>query len=248
MPSLTLRQADGIIALTQSEFDYLRELGVEATRITVIPNGVNVSFFHQPSSPEQARHRWHLHGRVVLYVGRLNLWQKGLRYLLEAFAVIARAREATLVLCGQDQSGAVRLRELGQKLGILPSLRLTGNLEPEELPDLYACADVVVLPSVTEAFGLVLLEAMAAGKPVVASAVGGVPEVVQDGVNGLLVPPRDSLALANALERVLANDELRSQMSARARDFAAQYSWDKVAHRTVSVYRALLEGAAASGN
>jgi glycosyltransferase involved in cell wall biosynthesis len=119
---------------------------------------------------------------------------------------------------------------------------LTGFVEHTAVPGVLASLDVLVLPSAYEEMGSVLTEAMASGLPVVASDVGGIPEVVRDGVTGLLVPPGDVGALAAALDRLAADPELRARLSAGARDRAADYAWPRLAGRVAAVYAGVREG------
>ena len=116
-------------------------------------------------------------------------------------------------------------------------MRFLGAVEHEDLADYYALADICVVPSRTETFGLVALEAQALGTPVVASAVGGLTEIIADGQTGFLVPERQSQAFADAIARLLDDPELRARMGAAARDRAATFTWDRAVDRMAAIYR-----------
>lgn len=206
----------------------------------VIPNGIDYARFADPAlrPPEPFDD-----GRpTVLFVGRLER-RKGLRYLLEAFArVQAACPEARLLLVGAfgkaekapyvAQAWALRLRQV----------RFIGYVPDAELPRYYRAATVFCAPSIgMESFGIVLLEAMAAGVPVVATDIPGYNEVVEDGVQGFLVPPEDPEALAEALLRLLRDPALRARMSAAGRQRARQYDWDEIARRVVEFYEEVRE-------
>jgi 2-deoxystreptamine N-acetyl-D-glucosaminyltransferase/2-deoxystreptamine glucosyltransferase len=124
---------------------------------------------------------------------------------------------------------------------------MTGFVEHSAVPAVLASLDVLVLPSAYEEMGSVLVEAMASGLPVVASAVGGIPEVVRDGETGLLVPPGDVAALAGVLDRLAADPELRARLAAGARARARDYAWPRLAGEVAAVYRRVRREAAPGG-
>src|SRR2546425_4595012 len=142
-----------------------------------------------------------------------------------------------LTIVGEDWGGVAMLRSLARALGVERQIIFTGALPRDEVIQAYASADIFVLPSLFEPFGIVLLEAMAAGLPVVASAVGGIVDVVADGKTGLLVPPGKPLALAAGLEQLVSDSSLRARMAGEARRRVSGYSWDLIVPRVVEVYR-----------
>ncbi len=201
----------------------------------IIPNGIDLDRFTGALPlPEFMDGK-----RNVLFVGRMEK-RKGLKYLLRAFlAVKAEMPDARLIVVGEG-----RLRERYQekmlKAGV-EDVVFTGFIADAELPRYYASADIFCAPNTgNESQGYVLLEAMAAGKPVIASNIEGFATVVTDGVEGHLVLPRNVPALALALVHLLADSERRAEMGARARTRAEQYSWDRVAQRVLSYYERLL--------
>jgi glycosyltransferase involved in cell wall biosynthesis len=187
------------------------ELAADARRlgardVRVIPGGIDLP--PEPVAPAEPPH--------LLYAGRLAP-EKGVRELAVA------AHGLPLEVAGDGP-----LRDL------LPQAR--GFVPRDELPALYEAAAAVVVPSLREGFGMACLEAMAHGRPVVASAVGGLRDLVVDGETGLLVPPGDTTALRAALERILAEPELRARLGAAARTRAATYAWPGIAQRLTSLY------------
>jgi len=173
------------------------------------------------------------------YVGRLAP-QKRAGLLVQAFGRMLQA--AGLVVVG-DGPDAARVRRLAASSARADRITLAGFVQHTAVPGVLASLDVLVLPSVYEEMGSVLVEAMAAGLPVVASDVGGIPEVVRHGETGLLVPPGDVDALTAALDRLVADPELRARLAAGARACAADYSWPSLAVRVAAVYARVRRGA-----
>ncbi len=231
VPALTLRPAQRVIALTRVEAEYLRGLGVAEERIRVIPNGVNLGEFEgmgprlRPGGPP-----------TLLFVGRCYPQQKGLEYLVRAMALLPPHAGARLRIVGEDWGGAAQALSLARALGVGDRVTYSGPLGRGELLQAYAEADILVLPSLFEPFGIVLLEAMATGLPVVASRVGGVPEVMEDGKTGFLVQPGNARALAEALDLLLSDPALRRRMGRAGRIRAAEYSWDRILPQVLDVY------------
>jgi glycosyltransferase involved in cell wall biosynthesis len=205
----------------------------------VVPNGIEVEHFAGNTAPTIREG-----ARRLLCVARL-VEQKGQDILLRALpAVRAAAGPIVLTLLGDGPERA-RLQSLAASLGIAEAVRF-GGVVPDVAPYL-AEATVFVLPSRYEGMPLALLEAMAAGVPVVASAVPGNRDVVQDGTDGILVPPGDPDALARGLVKILTNREMAARLAVAARvSVAARYSVESMAERTLGVYRSVL-GVAARG-
>ena len=172
-------------------------------------------------------------GRIrVLCVGQICPL-KGQQMLVKALNTFHNG-QVELVLVGgtKDENYERELQDLIGELGLARRLRLTGRLEGDDLARAYAEADIFVLPSLYEAYGIVVQEAMSFGLPVVASDVGGIPEQVTDEVEGLLIPPGDPAALAEALRRLIVDPQLRARMGERGRKRAAELpTWDEVCER-----------------
>jgi phosphatidyl-myo-inositol alpha-mannosyltransferase len=197
-------------------------------------NGVDVRAFAHPGRPVQGLPA----GPKILWVNRLDP-QKGFEIMLRAFERLAsEVGEAHLLVAGDGRDRAL-LRSLPRQLRSR-ILRL-GTVPHEELPRYHAAADVFVAPATgQESFGIVLVEAMAAGVPVVASDIAGYREVVRDGVDGLLVPPNDPIALAAAIRRILSEPELAASLKDAGRSRAEAFSWLAVAPRLEAVYDRVL--------
>ncbi len=228
----TLRRADAVVVLTARAAAALRADGVPADRISTIPSGFDPALFAGTAGDALAgtpRPR-------IGYVGRLAP-QKRADLLVRAFGRI-RTR-ASLVVVGDGPDRALVAR-LAAESPAADRITLAGFVEHARVPALLASLDVLVLPSAYEEMGSVLTEAMAAGLPVVASDVGGIPEVVRHGGTGLLVPPGDVDALAAALDRVVADDVLRARLAAGARARSAEYAWPALSARVAAVYDRVL--------
>ena len=223
----TLERSSLVIALTEGWAGFVRSFAPRA-RVTVVPNAVPLA----PASVHLAEP-----GRV-LFLGRLESG-KGVHELLDAVALLApRFPNLRLVLAGEGDLAA--WRRAADARGIGARVELTGWLVAGARAEQLARAGVFCLPSHAEGLPMALLEAMAAGKAVVASGVGGIPEAVRDGAEGLLVAPRDGAALAAALGRVLDDAVLRARLGAGARARVAQhYSTEAVCGRLAAIYNDL---------
>lgn len=242
-PSLGQFSVDAAVRVIGVSSSEMREMGrhlrVREERVRIIPNGFHASRFRPSPSRDAFRKRLGVGDEVplALYAGRLAS-NKGLHHLVPAFARVARGVPgARLVLAGEDQGLGAGLRALAREHGVEDRVTFTGHLSDEDYRAALACADVFVLPSEWEAFGIVLVESMACGVPCVATRVGGAADVVVDGETGFLVPYGDEEALAGALARVLADRALARRLgeAGRGRAFAT-YSWDAVVERTLALY------------
>jgi glycosyltransferase involved in cell wall biosynthesis len=224
----TLERSSVVIALSESWAQFLRAYAPGA-RVAVVPNAVPL--------PDQAALAPGEAGRV-LFLGRIEAG-KGIHELLAAGAALAPAFPALrLVFGGEGDREGVRRR--AAELGIAERVELPGWIDAQARGAELARASVFCLPSHAEGLPMALLEAMAARKTVVASSVGGVPEALRDGDNGMLVPPRDSAALAAALARVLGDAALRARLGKRARATIEQdYSTEVMCGKLSAIYREL---------
>jgi phosphatidylinositol alpha-mannosyltransferase len=203
--------------------------------MAVVPNGVAPEFFAGP----QPLRGWNAAGPTVLFVGRLEP-RKGLAYLVRAFLRLKpRFPAARLLVVGRDRGHQQDKAMAMVPPRLRPDLVFVGSVPQADLPSYYASADVFCAPSLGgESFGIVLAEAMAVGLPVVCSDIGGYRDVVRDGSEGLLVPPRDPEALAEALAGLLDNPARRAAMGEAAAVAARRYAWEVVAGEVAEVYRA----------
>ena len=235
-------EADGLVAAnTVERADLVRHYGAAADRITVVPCGVDTTLFAPMLQPE-ARALLDLDaGPLLLYVGRIAPI-KGLATLLDAVARLRSAgRPVRLLVVGGEtdeprDGHEAEVRADALRLGLEEAVAFIGAQRQEDLRAYYAAADVTVLPSHYESFGMVALEAMACGIPVIASRVGGLTTTVRDGLTGYLVPEGDPAALAERIERVLADRDLRAHMGQEGVRWAAQHRWPCVAEAVCRAY------------
>jgi D-inositol-3-phosphate glycosyltransferase len=232
-------QADGIIVSSDHERHLLVDL-YDATRekIHVVPPGVDLSLF-RPVEKLAAKARLGLTGREVVFaVGRMDP-VKGFDVLIRAVPLLRRHRSLRLILAGGPLGDGEhrRLTHLVASLGVEDRVSFVGPIRQADLPAYYSAADVVVVPSHYESFGFVAAEALACGTPVVASRVGGLPTVVHDGVNGLLVPWRKPEAFAERISLLLRDPDLRGRLAANARPSVEGIGWSAAAAKTIEIYR-----------
>ncbi|MDO8588228.1 MAG: glycosyltransferase family 4 protein [Armatimonadota bacterium] len=235
------RRAARIIAVSEGVKKSLQTIGVPAAKITVIANGVDAG--ELPADFDRSAKLAELDvpadSKIVLCVARLTP-VKGVRYLVEAVSALRKAIGRCEIVVAGDGPEMESLRELDRRLNGSDGVVFLGHRD--DIPELLAVADAVAVPSVQEGQGLVALEAMAAGKPVVATAVGGLVETIRDGVTGLLAAPEDPGALAEGLARVLSDPELaRSLGDAGIRFVRKEMTVEKMIAATEDVYLQCIE-------
>ena len=207
-------------------------------KVTVIPNGVEISNFNLNINREEVKRRYGIkpNERIVLFIGRL-VPQKGVDTLIKAVPLILqRHRDAKILIAGDGWSRTY-LEELAKSMGLGDHVRFLGFISDWELADLMVAADVLVVPSVYEPFGIVALEGMAAGTPVVATNIGGLSEIIEHDRTGVLVYPRNPESIAWGVNRVLSDHKYADWLVRNARKKVLEaYSWEEIAKRTVEVY------------
>jgi len=247
-----VRLVDRIVAATPAELEQLTRLyGADASCVEVIPPGVDLERFH-PIPASQAKERIGLDPscRTILFVGRIEPL-KGIATLLRAISLIASEDPDQIcgmcvpIIGGSPQSPEgndemARLQALREELGIGDVVTFMGAQDQDTLQYYYAAAEMVVMPSDYESFGMVALEAMACGTPVIASDVGGLAHLVEHGRTGYRVPARDPEALAAKITRLYTSEGLRRRMGQRAACWAEKYSWPVIADRIEAIYGELL--------
>lgn len=251
---VVMGSADLIIAATAAESDQIQSLyGIGREKIQIIPPGVDTHHFY-PIPQDEAKEAIGIpvKDRMALFVGRIEPL-KGIDTLIRAMAIIKEncpffECPHYLVVIGGDPEGheeevsaeMVHLQSLCQKLGFDEMVLFLGKRGQDTLPYYYSAAEVVVMPSHYESFGMVALEAMACGTPVVASKVGGLAYLVQDGVTGYFVPAQDPHALAEKLQQVFNDHHLREQLGAQAAAYAQDFNWENITRQMIGVYQALI--------
>jgi D-inositol-3-phosphate glycosyltransferase len=251
-----LELVDNVVAPNPDErADMVWRLGANNARICTVPPGIDLDLFF-PRDAESARRRLGLpENPLVLFVGRVDP-VKGIDTLLDAFRMLRRAHwedlPPKLVFIGgtlNPQGGHARfgadLEPVAQRaaeLGIAGDILFRGSAPQDVLPDYYSAATVCAVPSRYESFGLVAVEAMACGLPVVASRAGGLKFTVEEEISGLLVPPDDPDALADALRRVIADRALRASLQVGARQASIRFSWQSIGPAMLHLYERLADG------
>jgi D-inositol-3-phosphate glycosyltransferase len=240
--------ADRIIVSTvaeQAQLEWIYQADI--SKISIIPPGVDTGHFY-PIPVDEARQYIGLksYNRMILFVGRIERL-KGLETLIRAIACLRlkdlKEPVRLAVIGGDPEAGPdelteemARIQKLCDELTVGKMVAFLGKQGQDTLPYYYSAAEVVVMPSYYESFGMVALEAMACGVPVIASQVGGLAFLVQDGVTGFTIPSEDHDALCEKLTALLGDESLRKQMGRAAADYAKKYDWKKIASEIVGIY------------
>ncbi len=256
-----MRHASRIVAATPAEVEQLTTLyQADPGIIRVIPPGVDLGHFY-PIEMDEAKAAIGVppEAQMILFVGRIEPL-KGVETLIRAIAVMREDCENLhcafhLAIIGGDPNGEPedadseinRLKALCRELGLDEVVLFLGKRDQNTLPYYYSAAEMVVMPSYYESFGMVALEAMACGVPVVASMTGGLAYLVQDGVTGFTVPGGDVRALAGRLTDLVMDPGLRDRIGAQAAEYARGYAWEKIAARIIDLYGEVLGEKQAAG-
>jgi len=237
-----IARSDCVIASTPYELDdLLNHYGANPEQVCVSPPGIDHTVF-KPGDRDSTR-KWLGLGDypMILFVGRIQAL-KGLDIALHALSRMQRPAHLVVVGGPSGADGAeelARLHDMCSQLGLDDRVHFVATQPHVQLAGFYQVADVLIMPSRSESFGLVAAEAQACALPVVASRIGGIPHVVSDERSGILVPVGDAAAFAGALDRLLGNDELRHSMSEAAVVKAADFSWKATADRLLELYQGI---------
>jgi D-inositol-3-phosphate glycosyltransferase len=247
-----LRRADRIVVATLAELTQLRFLyKANDRKLVVIPPGVDVSHFY-PIPSDEAKMYVGLkpYDRMVLFVGRIEPL-KGVDTLIHAMSCLQwkEERPVHLAIIGGDPAASpeemsaemARLQKLCDELAVGQTVVFLGKRDQDKLPYYYSASEMVVMPSHYESFGMVALEAMACGTPVIASEVGGLAYLVRDGETGFTIPDQEPDTLCEKISWLLNDRQLHGSMSQRAVEYAQDYAWEKIAKQIVDVYKSLVE-------
>jgi glycosyltransferase involved in cell wall biosynthesis len=199
------------------------------TPLHMVSAGVAPSLFTLERHPES----------FLLYFGRLDIYHKGIDTLLEAVAIVSRSKPDILLKIAGRGSSSDEIAALAKKSGIERNVQVLGAVDDSERDRLFSTAVMQVMPSRFEGFGLAAAEAMAAGVPLIASNAGSLPEVVDAPRGGVVVPPDDPEALADAIARMLDDEAMRQSLSSSARESARRFDWDRVASDHLAFIRAV---------
>jgi D-inositol-3-phosphate glycosyltransferase len=236
--------ADRIIAFSPHERDAMARLyGADPNKVSLVPCGVDLSVF-RPLDQKAVRERLGLNGeKILLYVGRVEPL-KGLDLLVETAAQMDSEEGVRMIVVGADANGGQemdRVKQLAKERDLEDQIDFVGQVDHNDLPLYYNAADVCVVPSYYESFGLVALESMACGTPVVATRVGGLSTIIQHGRTGYLKPWRCPDAFANSVEMIISSEGLQQSMGEAARLRAEGMGWDNVAAMMWEEYAVLTE-------
>jgi len=248
-----LDKADLVIAATEAEQSQLEMLyGLNHQKVKIIPPGVDTHHFY-PIPQDEAKEAIGINplDRMALFVGRIEPL-KGVDTLIRAMALVKENCKSFrcphyLVIIGGDpetdpekmSAEMRRLQSLCQELGLDEIVLFLGKRDQNTLPYYYSAAEVVVMPSHYESFGMVALEAMACGTPVIASRVGGLAFLVQEGETGFFVPSQDPVALSQKLRLLFVDNNLRAAFGRKAAEYAKGFSWERITSKMMAVYQAL---------
>jgi len=248
-----LRRADRVIVATLAELTQLRFLyKANVSKLVVIPPGVDVSHFY-PIPADEAKMYVGLkpEDRMVLFVGRIEPL-KGVDTLIQAMSSLQlnENQRVHLAIIGGDPSASpqemsaemARLQKLCDDLSVGQTVVFLGKRDQDKLPYYYSAAELLVMPSHYESFGMVALEAMACGTPVIASEVGGLAYLVKDGETGFTIPDQEPDTLCEKISWLLNDHELQQSMSQQAVKYAQDYAWEKIAKQIVGVYEGFSKG------
>ena len=240
-----INRCNRIIAATEEEkLDLIRYYNALPETIGVVPCGVNLKLF-RPMDRRDVRRQLNLEKEknIILYVGRIDPL-KGIDRLLMAGAHLKRRRGFKLIIIGGNdhfQPELQRLKRFTQELGIEDLVMFAGRVKQEDLPLYYNAADVVVVPSYHESFGLVALESLACGTPVVATKVGGLENIIKEGRNGYLVTNDVPYSMADKIASLLSKQDTGANSPRSVRDSVSKYSWSNIADGLIDEYKILYE-------
>jgi glycosyltransferase involved in cell wall biosynthesis len=237
-----MNRADRVIAVSRAAKGFCAALGVPDSKIDVIPNGVDFSIFNTDADGSSIRAKLGIEREPLVVTAIRLVKRKGPGHLANAFSKVLKVvPNAKLAIAGVGPEAA-NLRAQVRKLDMEKSVFLLGKLDQKQVAKLMAAADVFVLPSVVESFGIVLLEAMAVGTPIVCTKTQGAMDIVNDGVNGVMVSPADEDVLADAIVRVLSDPRLAERLRTNGLKLVHErFSWMKTAKTTLTLYEEVCE-------
>jgi len=234
-----LKHANKVITVSKETMKYVLKLGADKTKTSVIYNGVDIDYF-RPVNKGESREKLGLpkNRKIILSVRRL-VYKNGLDTLIESVPLLTRDHPDLLFLVAGKGPNRKLIEDRIKELGIDANIKLTGFVPDRLLPVYYDAADYFILPSASgEGLPLVLLEAMACGLPVIATTVGGTPEIIKHMKNGVLVPPRNPEAMAETMAKLLSEERLGATIGEEARRIVEdRFTWEKNLHQLQDIYK-----------
>jgi glycosyltransferase involved in cell wall biosynthesis len=231
---LVYKNAKVCIAASLSIREYFERIGCK--NIAVIPNGIDLKKFKIQNSKFKIRKRLGLNNEfVVMTVARLEK-VKGIEYLIKSISNLKSQISNLICLIVGEGSERKNLEKLVEKLNIKEKVKFLGQVPNEKIPEYLAAADLFVLPSLREGFGIAILEAQAAKLPVIATNVGGIPDIIEPDRTGILVEPKNPKALSEAISRIYSNLVFSQKLVQRAKENLDKYNWNKIAEKVNYIY------------
>jgi glycosyltransferase involved in cell wall biosynthesis len=226
-----IRKANYCTALTKLDFKEYKRLGVKERKILEIPNGVDFEEFSKEDKKEISKIKKE-YGKFILYVGRIHK-SKGLQYVIEAIKDI----DIKLLIVGKDSGYKKELEKISEGMKIRSKIVFLGGIIDKKLIDFYKASEAFVLFSEWEGFGIVAIEAMAAGKPLIVSDRGSLPYLVKEGKQGFVVEFKNVQKLSNKIEEILTNKKLQEKMGKEGIKTSKNYDWKKIVNKYEEVYK-----------
>lgn len=238
--SRVLNYADAVIAASQSTFDEACKIVTNIDKVHLVPNGVDLQKFNPALDDSNLREKLGIEGCSVIFALRSHEPTYGLEYLIRAAPMVTKEREDVVLLIGGDGSLRRYHERLATKLGVREKILFTGRIPRHGVPFYYAMSDVVVVPSLQEAFGLVVSEAMACAKPVIGTKVGGIPDQIIDRYNGFMVQPRSPAEIAEKILWLVRNPVEARCMGMNGRRIAEEkFDINKRIDMIITLYKSL---------
>jgi len=231
---IVFNSADAVIALTDNMKNEIQKNYEK--NIIILPNGVDFKKFLN-FSKQTIRDKFKINPgeKIIVFVGSLRP-VKGVEYLIEAFNIIKNKAPATKLFLVGDGEKKQSLEDLVRKNNLEKQVNFIGQVQNDDIPEYMAIADIFVLPSLSEGFPGVILESMASGLSVVATKVGGLPELIKDGENGFLVEPKNPEQISEKVLLLLEDDKLREKISNNNKEKVKRYSWENVIDKIEKIY------------
>jgi glycosyltransferase involved in cell wall biosynthesis len=236
-----LNNADAIVAASKVTLDEVRKIVRQTDKVYLIPNGVDVQRFNPKINVSSVKKTLGTENCFIIFTLRHHEPRYGLEYLIRAIPIVLKQRNDVVFVIGGEGSLQQYHEQLVIKLGAGKNVRFIGKISPSEVPLYYAMSNMVVVPSLQEAFGLVVAEAMACGKPVIGTRVGGIPDQIIDRYNGFLIPPRSPIQIAEKILWLIEHPDEAKQMGMNGRKIVEEkFNIQKRAERIISLYEGLV--------